>query len=600
MPTESHAQQSERLTQLPSWVLIAWVVILGTYGAVSLAAGRGDALTAFGDVVQCLVPLLAVTTLLWNASSTDWRRNLFWTMLAVGCALWMFGQLMWTYFEVGLHQPVPNPFLGDVVFFLHIVPMFVAVAIVPHAGKSDLNLRLSSIDFVLLLVWWLYLYLFVVIPWQYIARNDALYGKSFNELYGLESFALVLGLGALVYVAHGAWRKVYAHLFGAALLYASSSLVINRAIDAGTYRTGSLYDLPLLGSFLWFATAGVAARRLAPQSDPEATAPGQNLAARFAMVAVLSMPPMALWCAWESEAPPAVRLFRLGVTQVAILAGVGLISVRRRMVDQDRLRLFGALQDSVNRLQRLQSRLVQSEKLASLGHLAAGAAHEINNPLTGILGYAELLFDDTTLSEKSRVTVEKIRDQGLRIKKLVMSLLSFSRQVPAEKTPLDVVQVVNRALQLGRLASQGKNIKIDIKADAMLPTVRGDADQLLRVFFNLIDNAADAMQETGGGALVIRVFAERGRVIAEFADTGPGMKDPRQVFDPFYTTKPAGNGTGLGLSLCYGIVQEHGGDLTCYNRAEGGATFRVELPTPVTLTGQGVGAAPVMESTRAR
>lgn len=276
-------------------------------------------------------------------------------------------------------------------------------------------------------------------------------------------------------------------------------------------------------------------------------------------------------------------MFRLAVTQAAILAGIGLISLRRRIVDQDRQRLVHSLQDTVDNLQRLQSRLVQSEKLASLGHLAAGAAHEINNPLTGVLGYVEMLLNDLSLGEKSRATAEKIKDQGLRIKKLVTSLLSFSRQVPADKVPLDLVQVVNSALQLGNLGAHRKNIRIEVKADSMLPTVRGDSDQLLRVFFNLIDNASDAMQDVGGGLLQIRVFAERGRVVAEFADTGPGMREPRRVFDPFYTTKPAGKGTGLGLSLCYGIIQEHGGELSCRNTPGAGATFRVELPAPITF-----------------
>jgi signal transduction histidine kinase len=586
-PSNSLAPLTAHPARLPLWIWAIGIAILAGYAAVSLLVGRGSTLTAFGDVVQCIVPLLAVTTLLWNASSSEWRKNLFWTMLAAGCALWMFGQLMWTYFEVGLHRPVPNPFIGDVIFFLHIVPMFVAVAMAPHAGKSDLKQRLSYLDFSSLLVWWVYLYLFIVIPWQYVARNDTLYGTSFNELYGIENFVLVIAFGALVIQAQGAWKKIYLHLLGAALLYALSSDIINAAIDKGRYQTGSIYDVPLLASFLWFASAGLIARRLKPESDPEATTAGQSFTGKLSMAAVLSMPPMALWCVWGSSAPDPVKTFRFGVTQVAILIGVLLISKRRGMIDHDRLRLVSSLQDSVDRMQRLQSRLVQSEKLASLGHLAAGAAHEINNPLTGILGYTDLLASESSLSDNSRSLIEKIREQGLRIKKLVTSLLSFSRQVPAEKTPLDIVQIVNSSLQLGGLSAHRKNVKIEVKADPMLPTVRGDSDQLLRVFFNLIDNAADAMQEIGGGTLTIKIFSERGKVIADFSDTGPGIKDPRQVFDPFYTTKPAGKGTGLGLSLCYGIMQEHGGDLTCYNRREGGATFRVELPIPLMLGGPG-------------
>ncbi|HKW88510.1 MAG TPA: ATP-binding protein [Candidatus Acidoferrales bacterium] len=589
--------RESRVSGFPIWILVLSALVLGTYAAVSLLVPPGEKLTDFGDIVQCLVPLLAVTVLLWNASSCEWRKNLFWTMLATGCALWMFGQLMWTYLEVGLHQAVPNPFLGDVIYFLHIVPMFVALAMAPHAGKSDLNLRLSLLDSTFLLVWWLFLYMFAVIPWQYVAPNVDLYSQNFDQLYSIECLALAVGLAALAIMANGGWRHVYAHLFGAALMYSLSSAVINRAIDRGAYHTGSLYDLPLLGSFLWFAVAAVVGRRVNLESNPQAHTPGQQLSSRIAMATLLSMPPMAFWAVWASTAQLSVRMFRLGVTQIGILAGIGLITLRRRMVDQDRQRLVRSLQDTVDNLQRLQSRLVQSEKLASLGHLAAGAAHEINNPLTGILGYVEMLLNDLSLTDKARATSEKIRDQGLRIKKLVTSLLSFSRQVPADKVPLDLVQVVNSALQLGNLGAHRKNIRIEVKADSMLPTVRGDSDQLLRVFFNLIDNASDAMQEVGGGLLQIRVFSERGKVIAEFTDTGPGIREPRRVFDPFYTTKPAGKGTGLGLSLCYGIIQEHGGDLTCRNTPGAGATFRVELPAPITLAGA---SSTPMESLRVR
>jgi two-component system NtrC family sensor kinase len=131
---------------------------------------------------------------------------------------------------------------------------------------------------------------------------------------------------------------------------------------------------------------------------------------------------------------------------------------------------------------------------------------------------------------------------------------------------------------LNELDLRGKHITVDINVDPKLPSVRGDANQLLQVFFNVINNAVDAMQEVGGGRLTIATRQDGSNAVAEFSDTGPGMAAPHLVFDPFYTTKPVGKGTGLGLSICYGILQEHGGRIRCYNRPEGGATFRVELP----------------------
>jgi two-component system NtrC family sensor kinase len=278
-----------------------------------------------------------------------------------------------------------------------------------------------------------------------------------------------------------------------------------------------------------------------------------------------------------------VREFRLRVTLATIVPLTALVFFRQRLVDQDRLRLLSASQESLENLKRLQMQFVQAEKLASLGQLAAGAAHEINNPLTAILGYSDLLIDDASAGERARSLGEKIREQARRTKTLVTHLLSFARRVPAERTLFDVNAVVSSAVQLRGLDLRGKNIHIDLHTESVLPGVRGDRNQLLQVFFHIISNAVDAMEEVSGGTLTVRTLRDRANVVIEFSDTGPGIKEPHLVFDPFYTTKPVGKGTGLGLSICYGLVQEHGGQIACYNGHEGGATFRIQLPAVLAL-----------------
>ena len=193
------------------------------------------------------------------------------------------------------------------------------------------------------------------------------------------------------------------------------------------------------------------------------------------------------------------------------------------------------------------------------------------------MGYSDLLVDDPTLGERQRVVAEKIRTLSRRIKTLVTSLLSFARRVPTEKLALDLNQVIASALHLSNLDLRGKHIEVETVVDEDLPQIFGDANQVLQVFFNLIANAVDALEEVGGGKLVIRTSHHDGKLFIEFSDTGPGIKSPQHVFDPFFTTKPVGKGTGLGLSICYGIVQEHGGRIECFNRPEGGATFVVEF-----------------------
>ncbi len=569
-----------------------WALLVGSYAAAALLMQPGPRLTAFGDIMQCLVPLFANAGLLLNAGSANWRRNAFWMLLAMGCTLWMIGQLQWTYFEIYLNKPVPNPFAGDVIMFLHVMPMIGALALQPHKDQPDRNFRFGHLDFVLLLFWWVYLYFFVVIPWQYVHADPTAYLTSYIGLSTLENLVLIVGLGVLCLQATGRWRKVYAHLFGAAAVYAFASGTLNLAIAQNKYHTGSLYDVPLVASFVWFGTAGIVARRDCPAAVPAVESAQAEEAravadparsdgvwpSRLAMAAVLSLPILAIWCLSDSAVPEPVRRFRLMVTLAAILPLSFLVFLRQHMVDADRLRLLRASQQSIENLKRLQTQFVQTEKLASLGQLAAGAAHEINNPLTAILGYSDLLIDDLTMGEKPRGIAEKIRDQARRTKKLVNHLLSFSRQVPVERKPLDVNTIVSSAVQLCALDLRGKNIRIELNAESVLPAVRCDANQLLQVFFNIISNGVDAIEEAGGGVLTVRTLRERGNVVILFSDTGPGIKEPEHVFDPFYTTKPVGKGTGLGLSICYGLVQEHGGQISCFNRPEGGATFRIELP----------------------
>jgi two-component system NtrC family sensor kinase len=293
---------------------------------------------------------------------------------------------------------------------------------------------------------------------------------------------------------------------------------------------------------------------------------------------VISLPIFAIYTLRFGHESLEVRDFRLMATLIASVPLALLIFLRTHLADKDRSRLLARSEQSIENLKRLQAQMVQSEKLVSLGQLAAGAAHEINNPLAAILGFSDLLADDPTVPEKARATAAKIRDQARRTKTLVGNLLSFARQVPAERTLLDINTVVNNAVQLRALDLRSGTSRIELKLESVLPGVRGDGNQLMQVFFNIISNALEAMEAATGGVLTIKTIRDRGNVVILFSDSGPGLKDPHRVFDPFYTTKPVGKGTGLGLSICFGIVQEHGGKILCYNRQEGGAVFRVELP----------------------
>jgi signal transduction histidine kinase len=572
-----------------AWIFGISLTFLGVYAAASIILPNGQTLDTFGNVVQCLVPLLANAGLLLNAGTPHWRRNVFWMLAAMSCTLWMIGQFQWTYYEVYLHQSLPDMYPGDIIFFLRGVPLMAALALRPHLKRSELQLRFGYLDFILLLSWWIFLYAFVVLPWMYAEPNLGQYNYTYDLVTNVQNMVTVVGLGALWLQSRGAWRTVYANLFGGESMYMVSSLMINVAISLKRYYTGSIYDLPLLASFLWLAAAGLIAYKSgnalddnsdsSPSDIPEQKKGESIIASRLAMAAVVSLPAFAIYSIKFAHDTPAVREFRLMTVLLAAVPLGFLVFLRQHLADNDRARLLARAEQSVENLQRLQAQLVQTEKLVSLGQLAAGAAHEINNPLTAILGYSDLLADDANLPEKTRGIAGKIRDQARRTKTLVGNLLSFARQVPAERTLLDLNTVVTNAVQLRSLDLRNSGTKIDLKLESVLPGVRGDGNQLMQVFFNIVSNAVDAMEShNGGGTLTIKTMRDRATVIILFSDTGPGIKEPHRVFDPFYTTKPIGKGTGLGLSICFGIVQEHAGRILCYNNQEGGAVFRVELP----------------------
>jgi len=567
-----------------TWLIGAWIVFLALYAGVAHHLGPGARLSSFGDVVQCFVPLLANAGLLINAGTPHWRRNLFWMLLALSCTMWMVGQFQWTYYEVYLHQDVPGLFAGDIIFYLRGIPIIAALALRPHRKRGELHLRLGYLDFGLLLMWWTFLYVYVVLPWMYATPTLEIYNTNYNALTYLQQFLITIGFGVCWLRSTGAWRTVYFHLFAPTALYMLDSLTTNIAIARNVYYTGSWYDLPMMTAFFWYGLAGVIAFQKRQELDTPIEGDEERLArdyvwaTRFAMAAVLTLPLFALYALRFEQDTPAVRDFRLTVTLVATLPLALVVFLRTHLADADRARLLARSENSIENLQRLQAQMVQSEKLVSLGQLAAGAAHEINNPLTAILGYSDLLADDEALPERTRSTAVKIREQARRTKSLVQNLLSFARQVPTERTLLDINTVVTNAVQLRALDLHSGGSTIELQLESVLPGVRGDNNQLMQVFFNIISNALDAMAASGGGKLTIRTLRDRGNVVLLFSDTGPGLREPHRVFDPFYTTKPVGKGTGLGLSICYGIVQEHGGKIFCYNSQTGGAVFRVELP----------------------
>ncbi len=242
--------------------------------------------------------------------------------------------------------------------------------------------------------------------------------------------------------------------------------------------------------------------------------------------------------------------------------------------------LENKVRERTRKLEEAQSRLVQSEKLGAIGQLVAGVAHELNNPLTGVLGYAQLLLR-RTLDADVRRGLEKIDSEASRCKKIVQNLLTFARKQKTAKALIDVNEALERALELRAYQLRLDNVEVVAELDRTLPQTMADFHQLQQAFLNIIVNAHQAMLEVKRrGRLTLRTRAEGGRLVAELEDNGPGIPAGlrERIFDPFFTTKEVGSGTGLGLSICYGIIQEHGGRISVDSRVGRWTRFVIELP----------------------
>ena len=256
-----------------------------------------------------------------------------------------------------------------------------------------------------------------------------------------------------------------------------------------------------------------------------------------------------------------------------------LVAISRQLATTiEKVRLYEETCRAYEDLRKTQEQLLQSEKMSAVGQLIAGVAHELNNPLTAILGYAELL-ESEGLNNRAQDYVSKLFKQAQRTHRVVQNLLSFARQRKPQREEVDIRKVLDETLALRDYDLKTNNIHVEREAPSTPATVVADPHQIEQVFLNILNNAVDAILETGRtGSVKIRVYTQDGHVCTKFTDDGPGLKDPKRIFDPFYTTKSVGKGTGLGLSICYGIVKEHGGDITANNATEGGAVIEVRLP----------------------
>jgi len=549
---------------------------IGTLMAAQIAAAlllhRSLALTAFSDIVQCLVLSSATAAFVPLMLRSVGRIRIFWALITMGLTLWLAYQLFWTYYEVILQRDVPDLCLWDVVLFLHIAPLMAALALRPNVPRDEYSGRVGRLDFALLLVWWMYLYVLIVMPWQYVVPDIANYNRNLNNLYGAEKLAFLFGLLACWLTSKGQWRKLYAWLLWISVLYSAGSAMANWAIARKSYYSGSLYDIPLVASMAGLTWIGLSIKVEKPDQEAVGTSTAYGVwVARSSMIAVFSLALFASCAISDGEVPSRIRLFRLALTFLAAFCMGVMVLIRQRMLDRELVRLLEHSRDSFDNLKRLQAQILQSEKLASIGQLVGGAAHELNNPITAMLGYSDLLLN-TKLTAEQQPLATKIGQCVRRTKSLVASLISFARQTPAAKTPLDLNTLGRTAVKLTEPQWQALGIVVDIQLDGKLPKVLGDSNQLLQVCLQLIGNSLHVLSERGGTVLKVRTEQRGTLCVLEFACETAA----KTGFN--HASSSVGSVDSLGLAACLGIMQEHQGQVRQEQTEDGHLVLGVELP----------------------
>jgi signal transduction histidine kinase len=245
--------------------------------------------------------------------------------------------------------------------------------------------------------------------------------------------------------------------------------------------------------------------------------------------------------------------------------------------------------------QLLLRRLLQAERIAGLGQLAGGVAHELNNPLTVVTGYAELMSDSEGSTREHALV---ILNEARRMKQIIESLIRFRKATPGNRIPVSIEMLLYDIDKLARHDIEVAHIALQMRVPPNLPYVNADGDQLRQVFLHVVKNAVGSMHDTpeGDRRLIIEALPAGPHVQITFSDSGPGFVDPSRAFDPFYTTRHQGEGMGLGLSICYSIIREHGGEISAVNLLPRGAAVVIELaiaaPEPPSIPLPDLNASP--------
>ena len=396
---------------------------------VAAVAKPSFGLTMFGDALPCGLLIVAILAVRENFRFHRGVLPLFWKLMAAGLCQMLLSQAYWFYYDSPHRYSSPSPVIGDTLFLLAHVFFLSAFVLRPHSISAGRDMRLRHLDFALLTFWWLALYAYFALPWQIVTQDFPKYNPAYYLIGLIQRLMIIIGLGVAWKRSTGLWRTFYGSFICLFVLIAGADLLLEVSIDRGVYHSGSYYDTAFLLSLLLVTVVAAFGPSLQPEEDK---APNREISqslwtARIAMVAILSLPVIALLGSFQKSLPEEIAVFRLRLVFGAMLLLSGLVFWKLTLLARELRRLVRLSEASLENLKSVQAQVTHSQKLAALGRLAAGATHEISNPLTAILGYSELLTDIPSLSPPDRESAQIIQKQVHRAQAAVNSLRNSLR-----------------------------------------------------------------------------------------------------------------------------------------------------------------------------
>ncbi len=393
--------------------------------------------TMFGDALSCLLIILALLAVRENFRLASGLLPLFWKLIAAGLVSMLLSQGYWFYFDSSRRFGAPSPVLGGSLFLLAHVFFLFALALRPHSASAGRDLHARSLDFALLALWWFALYGYFSLPWQFVLFDYPKYDSAYFLLALIQHLVIVVSSAVLWRSSRGPWRRLYGYTSLAFTFIASGELLLSVAIGRGFYKPGGFFDTQFLLSLLGLNFIAGLGSSLHPSEDAR---PGRELqqirwTARIAMVAILSLPIIALLGHFEKNVPPGIATFRLRLVFGAMFILGALVYWKLNLLTRELIQFVRLTQESIENLKSVQQQVTHAEKLTALGRLAAGATHEISNPLTAILGYSELLADIPALSPEDRDNAKNIQHQVHYAQAAVNSLRNTLRR-PSPPPPI--------------------------------------------------------------------------------------------------------------------------------------------------------------------